>query len=46
MYFSRYGHGGFVSYLLKDWQIAPLMRYETGFPVNPVSGLRWTHGQV
>ena len=21
-----------------DWQIAPLLRYETGFPVNPVDG--------
>jgi hypothetical protein len=28
-----------LSYLLSDWQIAPLMRYETGFPVNPLSGL-------
>jgi hypothetical protein len=27
-----------VSFLLKDWQIAPLLRYETGFPVNPVDG--------
>ncbi len=39
VYFSHFGHEGLVSYLLKDWQIAPLMRYETGFPVNPVSGL-------
>jgi len=27
-----------VSFLLKDWQIAPLLRYETGFPVNVVDG--------
>ncbi|HEY4048209.1 MAG TPA: carboxypeptidase regulatory-like domain-containing protein [Acidobacteriaceae bacterium] len=39
VYFSPAGHGGLMSYLLKDWQIAPLVRYETGFPVNPVSGL-------
>ncbi|HEV2486679.1 MAG TPA: carboxypeptidase regulatory-like domain-containing protein [Terracidiphilus sp.] len=39
VYFSHYGHPGLVSYLLKDWQIAPLMRYETGFPVTPRSGL-------
>ncbi len=39
VYFSHFGHGGLTSYLLKDWQIAPLLRYETGFPVNPLSGL-------
>ncbi len=39
VYFSHYGHGGVTSYLLSDWQIAPLMRYETGFPVNPLTGL-------
>jgi hypothetical protein len=32
------GHGALVSYLLSDWQIAPLLRYETGFPVNPLAG--------
>ena len=39
VYSSHFGHGGFASYLLSDWQIAPLMRYATGFPVNPLSGL-------
>ncbi len=39
VYFSHFGHGGLASYVLKDWQIAPLLRYETGFPVNPLSGL-------
>ena len=39
VYFTRFGQGGLMSYLLKDWQIAPLMRYQTGFPVNPLSGL-------
>jgi hypothetical protein len=40
VYFSHLASGNHVlSYLLSDWQIAPLMRYETGFPVNPLSGL-------
>ena len=39
VYFSHFGRSGLMPYLLKDWQIAPLMRYQTGFPVNPVSGL-------
>jgi hypothetical protein len=39
VYLSSFkGHGGLASFLLSDWQIAPLMRYETGFPVNPVAG--------
>jgi hypothetical protein len=39
VYFSHFsGHGRPLSYLLSDWQIAPLMRYETGFPINPLSG--------
>jgi hypothetical protein len=39
VYFSKFGKSGWVSHLLNDWEIAPLMRYETGFPVNPLSGL-------
>jgi hypothetical protein len=39
VYFSHYGHNGPLSYLLSDWQIAPLIRYESGFPVTPLSGL-------
>jgi hypothetical protein len=39
VYLSHFGgHNSFASYLLSDWQIAPLMRYETGFPVNPLTG--------
>ena len=40
VYFSHLASGNrALSFLLSDWQIAPLMRYETGFPVNPLSGL-------
>jgi hypothetical protein len=39
VYVSHYSGAGFVPYLLTGWQIAPLMRYQTGFPVNPLSGL-------
>jgi hypothetical protein len=38
LYYSHFGHQGVLSFLLSNWQIAPLMRYETGFPVNPLSG--------
>jgi hypothetical protein len=38
VYFSHSEHHGAAAYLLKDWQIAPLLRYQTGFPVNPLSG--------
>jgi hypothetical protein len=27
-----------ISYVLSDWQIAPLMRYSSGLPVNPLDG--------
>lgn len=33
------GRGRLVSSLLNRWQFAPLMRYETGFPVTPMTGL-------
>jgi hypothetical protein len=39
VYSNQLGHGGWISRLLSDWQIAQLMRYETGFPINPLSGL-------
>jgi hypothetical protein len=39
VYFSKLGKHGLLSYLLNDWQVAPLMRYQSGFPVNPQSGL-------
>ena len=39
VYFSHLNSGNhLLSYLLSDWQIAPLMRFETGFPINPVDG--------
>jgi hypothetical protein len=39
VYFSHLAQGNhLVSFLLSDWQIAPLLRYQTGFPVNPVDG--------
>ncbi len=39
VYFSHATLGNRVaSFLLSDWQIAPLMRFQTGFPVNPVDG--------
>lgn len=38
VYLSEYRHGGLVSQLLGHWNIAPLVRYQSGLPVNPVSG--------
>ena len=38
VYISEFGHGGLSSFLLSNWQIAPLVRYATGFPVNPQTG--------
>ena len=40
VYFShlRIGQSRSFRSCLSDWQIAPLLRYETGFPVNPVDG--------
>jgi hypothetical protein len=35
---SHFGHQGILSFIINNWQIAPLMRYETGFPINPLSG--------
>jgi hypothetical protein len=33
-------HGNsIVAHLLNNWQLAPLMRYQTGLPVNPQSGV-------
>jgi hypothetical protein len=45
-YFSHFRYGGLAGFLLSDWQVAPLMRYETGFPINPVSGLDNSHTGV
>ncbi len=38
VYASQFGHGGFVSHLLSNWNVAPLIRYTSGLPVNPVAG--------
>jgi hypothetical protein len=38
VYSSQFGHGGLVSHLLSNWTIAPLVRYQSGLPVNPVAG--------
>ena len=38
VYASRFGHGGLAAHLLSNWQIAPLIRYQSGLPVNPVTG--------
>ena len=38
VYSSRLGHGGFLSHLLNNWQIAPLVRYQSGLPANPLTG--------
>ncbi len=36
---SQVGHGGLMSHVLSNWQIAPLVRYQSGLPVNPLTGL-------
>jgi hypothetical protein len=38
VYSSRIGHGGLVSHVLSNWQIAPLLRYQSGLPANPLTG--------
>ncbi len=35
---TRFGGGGLMSHLLSSWQIAPLVRYQSGLPVSPVTG--------
>ena len=35
---SQFGHGGLVSHLLSNWNLAPLVRYQSGLPVNPATG--------
>lgn len=35
---SEFGHGGWTSRILSNWQFAPLMRFTSGLPVNPASG--------
>jgi hypothetical protein len=38
VYASQYGHGGLLAHLLSNWNVAPLVRYSSGLPANPVSG--------
>jgi hypothetical protein len=38
IYDSHFGHQGVLSFIINNWQIAPLMCCETGFPINPLSG--------
>ncbi len=36
---SKIRRSKLTSLLLSDWQIAPLIRYTSGLPVNPISGI-------
>jgi hypothetical protein len=38
VYASQFGRGGLLSHILSHWNVAPLVRYQSGLPVNPVSG--------
>jgi hypothetical protein len=38
VYASQVGHGGLTSHLLSNWNVAPLVRYQSGLPTNPVTG--------
>jgi hypothetical protein len=38
VYVSQFAHGRVLSILLSHWNLAPLVRYQSGLPVNPVSG--------
>ncbi|MDQ6698934.1 MAG: carboxypeptidase regulatory-like domain-containing protein [Acidobacteriota bacterium] len=38
VYLSEFRRGGVLSHLLSHWNVAPLVRYQSGLPVNPVSG--------
>jgi hypothetical protein len=38
VYVSQFGRGGPLGHLLSNFNIAPLMRYQSGLPVNPVTG--------
>ena len=38
VYISQYRHGRLVSALLSHWNLAPLIRYQSGLAVNPVTG--------
>jgi hypothetical protein len=38
VYISQFGGGRLLSHLLSNWNLAPLVRYQSGLPVNPLSG--------
>src|ERR1700730_17626430 len=38
VYLSHWGGSGFLSHLLNHWNIAPLIRYQSGLPVKPTTG--------
>jgi hypothetical protein len=38
VYSSQFRHGGLLSQVLSHWNLAPLVRYGSGLPVNPASG--------
>jgi hypothetical protein len=38
VYVSRFNGGRVFANLLSHWNIAPLVRYQSGLPVNPVTG--------
>ena len=38
VYSSRVGHGGLISHLLGNWNIAPLVRFRSALPSNPATG--------
>ena len=38
VYISQFGHGGMMAHLINNWKMAPLVRYQSGLPVNPVTG--------
>jgi len=38
VYLSKLGRTGWASRLLNDWNVAPLVRFASGLPVNPTTG--------
>ena len=38
VYLSQFRSGALLSHLLSNWNIAPLVRYQSGLPVNPATG--------
>src|SRR5258708_34118663 len=38
VYASQFGHGTLLSHVLSHWNIAPLVRYQSGLPANQVTG--------